>query len=240
MPDEITSQASPIDPQGEPTWYPPPQDDNRLEHSRPPFTLRYIVYGKDGLRAGWSLLLFALFVFVLVWAEQHIFVYLAGKPKQPVRGAEVSLAFTLIGEWVNFALLALAAFLVSRIERRSFTEYGISPLGRDRVLQFAVGCAWGAGLLSLLVFVLKSTGVLVFSGSLLHGAALLHWASLWALAFLGVFFFEEFFSRGYIQYTLTRGIAGQIYCGSPARPLRRFMRETAWLARQAKDREDLR
>ena len=34
--------------------------------------------------------------------------------------------------------------------------------------------------------------------------------------------------------------AGQIYCGSPARPLRRFMRETAWLARMAKDREDVR
>ena len=33
---------------------------------------------------------------------------------------------------------------------------------------------------------------------------------------------------------------GEIYCGSPARPLRRFMRETAWLARQAKDREDVR
>ena len=33
---------------------------------------------------------------------------------------------------------------------------------------------------------------------------------------------------------------GQIYCGSPARPLRRFMRETAWLARMAKDREDVR
>ena len=34
--------------------------------------------------------------------------------------------------------------------------------------------------------------------------------------------------------------AGEIYCGSPARPLRRFMRETAWLARQAKEREDVR
>ncbi len=33
---------------------------------------------------------------------------------------------------------------------------------------------------------------------------------------------------------------GQIYCGTPARPLRRFMRETAWLARNAKEREDLR
>ncbi|MBE7217827.1 MAG: UDP-3-O-(3-hydroxymyristoyl)glucosamine N-acyltransferase [Caulobacteraceae bacterium] len=34
--------------------------------------------------------------------------------------------------------------------------------------------------------------------------------------------------------------AGEIYCGAPARPLRRFMRETAWLARNAKEREDLR
>lgn len=30
--------------------------------------------------------------------------------------------------------------------------------------------------------------------------------------------------------------AGEMYVGSPARPIRRFMRETAWLARQAKGR----
>jgi UDP-3-O-[3-hydroxymyristoyl] glucosamine N-acyltransferase len=26
---------------------------------------------------------------------------------------------------------------------------------------------------------------------------------------------------------------GEIWCGAPARPLRRFMRETAWLAKHA-------
>lgn len=32
--------------------------------------------------------------------------------------------------------------------------------------------------------------------------------------------------------------AGQIWCGSPARPLRRFMRETAWVARNAQARDE--
>ena len=32
--------------------------------------------------------------------------------------------------------------------------------------------------------------------------------------------------------------AGEIWCGSPARPLRRFMRETAWVARSAQVREE--
>ena len=34
--------------------------------------------------------------------------------------------------------------------------------------------------------------------------------------------------------------AGEIWCGTPARPLRRFMRETAWLAKQAEGRVDTR
>ncbi len=32
--------------------------------------------------------------------------------------------------------------------------------------------------------------------------------------------------------------AGEIWCGSPARPLRRFMRETAWVARSAQGRDE--
>lgn len=32
--------------------------------------------------------------------------------------------------------------------------------------------------------------------------------------------------------------AGEIWCGSPARPLRRFMRETAWVARSAQARDE--
>ncbi len=32
--------------------------------------------------------------------------------------------------------------------------------------------------------------------------------------------------------------AGEIWCGTPARPLRRFMRETAWVARSAQVREE--
>ncbi len=207
MSDEITPQATPIATQGEPAWYPPPQDDNAFRSSKPS-TLRYIFFGADGLRAGWSLLLFALLVFVLGWAAQHVLVHFLGKPKNPAPGSEVPLKFMLPVEWGNFALLALAAFLVSLIEKRSFARYGIGLLRRDRVLQFVVGCMWGVALLSLLILLLKLSGVLVFTGAMLHGAAMLHWGFLWAIGFLGVGLFEEFTTRGYIQYTLTRGIAG--------------------------------
>ncbi len=207
MPDEITPHAIPIATEGEPTWFPPPQDDNALQ-TKKPSTLRYIFFGADGLRAGWSLLLFALFAFVLGWVVQHVLVHFLGKPKTPKPGAEVPLSFMLPVEWGNFALLALAAFLVSLVEKRSFAQYGIGGLRRDRMMQFVVGCACGIGLLSLLVLLLKLSGVLLFAGAMLHGAAMLHWGILWAIGFLGVGLFEEFTTRGYIQYTLTRGIAG--------------------------------
>ncbi len=207
MPDETAPNATLPAAHGQPALNPSPHDGARvLEQERS--TLQNIFFGKDGLRAGWSLVLFALFAFVLGWAAQHIAVHFLGKPKTPKPGEETPLLFTLAGEWISFALLALAAFLVSRVEGRSFAQYGIGPFRRERVSQFLAGCAWGLVLLSLLILVLKMSGVLVFTGTLLHGAALLHWGSLWALAFLGVGFFEEFFSRGYLQYTLARGIAG--------------------------------
>ena len=49
---------------------------------------------------------------------------------------------------------------------------------------------------------------IAFDGLALHGAPALAFGLKWALAFLCVGLFEEFLTRGYLQYTLARGISG--------------------------------
>ena len=55
---------------------------------------------------------------------------------------------------------------------------------------------------------LLKTGLLVIDSRLLSGSAILRYGAIWLLGSLLVGLFEEYFTRGYLQYTLTRGLAG--------------------------------
>jgi membrane protease YdiL (CAAX protease family) len=83
-------------------------------------------------------------------------------------------------------------------------SYGFQ--GRARTIRFLSGIASGFVAISALVLVLWKAGFLSLNGQLLHGALLWKDAAGWALFFLLVAIFEESLFRGYIQYTLTRGI----------------------------------
>ena len=60
--------------------------------------------------------------------------------------------------------------------------------------------------LSALVLALKISGYLVFDGQALHGKNAWSYGWQWGLAFLLTGLFEESLLRGYLQFTLTRGI----------------------------------
>ena len=210
MPDEIVPHAQPIAPGGEAEWFPPAEDDTITAEPPPQkHDLHWIFYGADGLRAGWSVLLFALLVFVLAWAAKTVLSHTLPSQKSMIGNSkEMPVSVTLIGEWVFFLTAALAAFLVSLVEHRSFGSYGIGPLRPHRLQQFGLGAVFGFGLLSLLVAVLHYTGLLAWNGVLLHGSEIAKWGGLWFLAFLGVGCMEEFLTRGFLQFTLARGVAG--------------------------------
>ncbi|ADV84102.1 CPBP family intramembrane glutamic endopeptidase [Terriglobus saanensis] len=208
MPEEMDPQnppsALPIAETGEKTWYPPAEDDAA---SVPPedSALRKIFYGKDGLRAGWSLLLFIAFVLLLGKAFNTVAHHF--HHPVPRRDAPQPLSTLLITDGVNFLIVVFSAFLVSLIEKRRFSSYGLGSI-RGRVAQFLVGSLWGGILLSALVVALRLTGHLVFDGRLLFGAQALHWGILWLIGFLLVGLFEEYFLRAFFQFTVARGIAG--------------------------------
>jgi hypothetical protein len=109
-------------------------------------------------------------------------------------------------EGQQLLIVVLATFAMGLIERRPISEYGFAR--RRGLRNFAAGLAWGLALLSLLVFTLRACGLLVFDARLLHGSGILHYGAVWLIGFLLVGLFEEAFFRGYLQFTLARGING--------------------------------
>ncbi|MEG3175119.1 type II CAAX endopeptidase family protein [Sphingomonas sp. RB3P16] len=165
--------------------------------------IRSIFIGKDGLRAGWSLLLYLLAFAILMMIATALV-----HPKAGPAGAPQPLRATLIAE-AAFSIAALgAAYLLAPIERRRFAAYGLQ---RAHALRDALrGMAWGLALLSLLVGTMVVSGALVVDRIALSPAEALGYGAGWLVTFCLVGLFEEFLTRGFLQYTLARGIAGLV------------------------------
>jgi uncharacterized protein len=183
-------------------------ESSPLAISAPPqaSVLHKIFVGADGLRAGWSLLIFALIVGLLLGGLGQTIRKLHLQALAGGAAGEIPPSFGFLGEAVPFLLILVATWIMSKIERRPNSVYG---LGGPRALaNFFTGLAWGVICLSLLVFTLWKTGLLVVDSRLLFGKTALHYGAIWLLCFLMVGFFEEYLTRGYVLFTLTRGLAG--------------------------------
>ena len=176
---------------------------------RPSSILHKIFIGEDGLRAGWGLLIFiAMFVAMAYCLNVAVRKFFTAVPKDPKAMSEAmgSPRFMLIGESLQFLLVLLLTWIMSKIERRPVSVYGFR--GSRRFSHFFAGLGWGVTCLSLLVLTLWKTGLLVIDSRLLFGSDILRYGAIWLLGFLVVGLFEEYVTRGYVQYTLTRGLAG--------------------------------
>src|ERR1700722_6701986 len=109
-----------------------------------PSALRKILIGKDGLRAGWSLL-----IFIVIFAAIAFCVRIIGhKVHPPVPKAAntpsepASPSFLFVAESIPFLITVLVTWIMSKIERRPISVYG---LGDSRKLaHFLAGLAWGS------------------------------------------------------------------------------------------------
>jgi membrane protease YdiL (CAAX protease family) len=191
---------------------PEPQDP-----APPPASARNTIFvGRFGLRAGWSALLYIALAIVFSIVFIVAALAIAGKlpgvlhdirahAPAPQSIPDITAHDAFIPRILQFAGLSLAALLLGRIERRRFSVYGI---GRNRFADFLPGAFWGLATLSLLVAVLRATHHLVFDAQVLHGTAIYSFGFKWLLAFLSVGLLEEYLNRGFLQFTLTRGIFG--------------------------------
>lgn len=150
------------------------------------------------MRPGWRILLFlaiaSAIAFVLTAVTSHWHAEGAGKLWQ---GWMIELEL--------FLGTVAAAFFMSRIEKRPLGDYGL-PARAAFGKNFWVGAVWGMAWLTVLMLVLRLSGVFYFGGLAIQGVRILKFAAFYGLLFLTVAFFEEFSVRGYVQFTLTRGM----------------------------------
>ncbi len=106
---------------------------------------------------------------------------------------------------LDLILALVATWIMARIERRRFADYGI-PVGNAFGRDYWVGLAWGLGSTSLLIGLIAAFGGYRILGLAIHGGALWHFLVLWIIANLLIGFAEEIQFRGYLLATLADGI----------------------------------
>jgi hypothetical protein len=162
--------------------------------------LRWIFIGPQGLRAGWSVLVFLLLFYPLnIAIDMAMFhFHLIG------RSDEFAPRPMFFGEAGALLVLLISAGLVGLIEGRWILAYNLTGPRRTQHLFF--GLAAGFLALSALVGTLAAGGWLHFGPVALSGAAIFRFGLLWGCVFLVSACIEEGMFRCYGLFTLNRGI----------------------------------
>jgi membrane protease YdiL (CAAX protease family) len=179
---------------------------------------RRIFFGPYGLRAGWSLLIYLPTLAAIVLSVRTVESHIKGlqphaaaatsTPAQSTSAADAPIRALplIINDSVAFTIFFLTSGLMALIERRRVAVFGLG--GQRPVSRFFFGAFWGFTSLSLLVGSLHALHLLSFDARLLHGFAVVRWGATLLFAFLILGLFEEYSFRGYLQFTLTRGLVG--------------------------------
>jgi CAAX protease family protein len=179
------------------------QDSARVQ----PSLLRNVFLGPQGLRVAWRLLIYLLLFFALrrasFWVFAHISAirdWLSSQPTDVIAAGPQAFS-----EFTVALLVLIPAFIMSKIEKRPFDEYGL-PASEAFGKRFWLGVPFGFAMMSLLL-----VGIAAFHGCSVGGigstgGVAAKYALLYAVCFLFTGFFEEFGFRGYLQYTLGSGI----------------------------------
>ncbi len=182
----------------EPNKISPPQSDwapPSLTAPPQPSYAHTLFIGPDGLRWGWGFAFYIAGYYVL----QMLAVDLTGKLDLG------TLRSSALDEFAALLAALIPAFLLARVERRPWADYGLPPRRAFGKL-FWIGSLWGFAGISLLIVLLYSFHAFSYGHLHIHGFRIARFAFFWGVMFLFVGFFEEFLLRGYTQFTLARGI----------------------------------
>jgi len=163
--------------------------------------MKTIFVGPNGIRAGWR---FAIFVFLLFEFSKLFFWALTTFLHYQEPDGWFATNFAIEGA-LSLGAALLAAWIMSKIERRPFQDYGLTRSGAFS-RHFWAGLVWGLSASVVMTVLLSILGAANVEGLALHGRELLSSAFLWGLAFLLLGFAEEFAYRGYSQATLAQGM----------------------------------
>lgn len=162
-----------------------------------PSYARTLFLGPEGLRAGWGITFYlAMFLPLQKWAVEFAWSRNLGAS---------GLWSMMLEAFCNLVAAVVPALLLMRVEGRPWKAYGLP--GKQAFGHFFwMGTLWGFAGISLLMCSLYGLHAFSFGHLLLHGVRLARFAAYWTVMFLLVGLFEEFLLRGYMQFTLTRGI----------------------------------
>lgn len=187
------SQRTPSSP-SEPGGHPP------NEHP-----LTRVFLGPDGLRVGWRLVIAVSVWLVLLRVLSTALIWIPAVRETLRRMATgpvvLTPAIVLLSEGILAAAAVLAALVMSRIERRSFAEYGLpgrAAFGK----RFWQGAVFGFAMISVLMGLIALLHCYSISGIDLGESAAFRYGIFYFAGFITVAFFEEFSFRGYLQSTL--------------------------------------
>jgi membrane protease YdiL (CAAX protease family) len=172
-----------------------------------PSMLVKVFTGPNGIRAGWRLLIFLLFFGAIAGGLSFAIRLIPAvrASQQADKGAPFSPAAALFAEGFLVLTLLASTFLMTRIEKRKFSDYGLPARGAFGK-QFWLGVPFGFAMLSLLLAGIGAGHGITLGGLAITGPATIEYGLAWGIAFVLVGIFEEFSFRGYLQATLGSGI----------------------------------
>jgi membrane protease YdiL (CAAX protease family) len=165
--------------------------------------LSKVMIGPKGLRAGWRLLIFLLMLVAMGAVARAIIIrFLIPAGFAPEKLTPSSVA---VQDAIFVPIVALAAWVMSKIERREIGQYGL-PLQKGVIKHLWLGLWIGFLANSATVLIIYLLHGLEIASPTIHATTILMSAAAWAGAFLLAAIAEEFLFRGYAQFTLTTGI----------------------------------
>ena len=178
-----------------------PEGDSS-ELSLPRSRVQSVLFDSAGLRWVWGCLLFLVLYNVLSPALSAIRRALLHGPHP--HGEVVRVGQVLPVEITATLTVLLVTFLTARVEGRPFNCFGLAD--RLWLSRLAWGALAGFAAICGLVGFLWSQHLLILSGLVLTPKAAIGYGLLWAVVFFLVALSEEALLRGYLLFTLARGM----------------------------------
>jgi membrane protease YdiL (CAAX protease family) len=151
----------------------------------------------DGLRPGWGLVFYLAMFYLL----EHVVFRWAGTLDLGADG----LWSMMLEEFGVLLAATVPALVLARVENRPWGAYGLPERWAFGKF-FWLGGVWGFASITLLLGTMYGLRVFEVGHLAIHGMRSVKFAAFWAFYFLLVGLFEDFHFRGYLQFTLTRGI----------------------------------
>jgi membrane protease YdiL (CAAX protease family) len=161
-----------------------------------------VFWNERELRAGWRLSIYFAIFFAVGGAESFAALLLHLPIVTPT---EINASALLVQEIILLSAALAAAAIIGVLEGRGLGDYGL-PGTTAFGSRFWQGLVWGLAMISGMILLIRIFRGFSFGELALRGPEIWGYAVLWALVFLTVGFFEEFFFRGYTQATLASGI----------------------------------